>query len=103
MHPNGCMNHIDCPTCHASIDPTPPRGARTVNAAMWVCSILLAVAACLPLAGLLVLPLWFLALWGLGVSASRMSTTQCPVCHHMVARPSTEPRPLFHHPHAAHA
>lgn len=92
MHPLGCMEqHIDCPTCHEAIVPISARGAKLVNAAMWVFSILLAVAAAIPLIGIAVLPLWFLALWGLGVSASQMSTAYCPVCRHEVGRPTVEP------------
>jgi hypothetical protein len=103
MHPDGCMDHsITCPTCDSAIEPEVAPGAKLLNAAMWVCAIVLAVAASIPLLGLAVLPLWFLALWGLGASAARMSTVACPVCHSEVARPTVEPSPVAHGPLVPH-
>jgi hypothetical protein len=64
---------------------------------MWVCAILLSVAACVPLLGLAVLPLWCFALFGIGAAAARPSIAVCPVCRHQIARPAVEP-PVLHGP-----
>jgi hypothetical protein len=87
------MEPVSCPVCDSSIIPARPPWSRLVNVTLWIFALVLALAASLPLIGLAVLPLWFLALWGVGVSAARMSIVLCPVCHSEVARPATEPPP----------
>jgi hypothetical protein len=88
------MQRVKCPTCASEVEPVTPRATKLVNGFMWVCGLTLAVAASIPLLGLAVLPLWFLALWGVGVSAARFSIATCPVCHAAIARPLAEPPTL---------
>jgi hypothetical protein len=87
------MATVTCPTCSAVVEPVTPRGPAVVTTSMWVCALLLTVAASMPLLGLAVLPLWFFALWGVGAAASRHSTAVCRVCRHQITRPAVEPQP----------